>query len=36
MSSWHKDDYLAWAKEHWLLLSIAGAVLFGFILGKVL
>ena len=32
--SLHKEDYLAFVKEHWLPLSIAAAVVVGFILGK--
>lgn len=34
--SWHKSDYLAFVREHWLPLSIAAAVILGFILGKAL
>lgn len=34
--SMNRNDWLALAREHWLPLSILGAVIFGFILGKVL
>lgn len=34
--SWHKEQYLAFAREHWIALSIAAAVVVGFAIGKVL
>ena len=34
--SMNRNDYLAFVKEHWLPLTVIGALLVGIIIGKVL